>query len=266
MAGRLDGRVALVTGAARGMGASHARKIVAEGGSVVIADIRDEEGTLLAKEIGDQAAYAHLDVTSESDWAAAVSVAVERFGGLNILVNNAGISAIEPIATMALEKYRRVIEVNQVGVFLGMKAAIPALIESGNGSIVNISSTSGMSGSPGLVGYVASKYAVRGMTKVAALELGALNVRANSIHPGGVHTPMLDEMPEFDGVDIDAMVASQNPLGRIGTVEDISELVVYLASDAAAYCTGAEFVIDGGMTAGTFVQSLGEATEAAAGD
>lgn len=249
MAGRLNGRVALVTGGARGMGAAHARKLVEEGASVVVGDVRDDEGQVLVKELGDAAHYVHLDVTDESQWAAAVRAATEKYGGLHIVVNNAGIAFIDPVATMPVARYRQVIEVNQVGPFLGLQAAIPALVAAGGGSIINISSIDGLRGNPGMVAYVSSKHAVTGMTKVAALELGGLNIRVNSIHPGGVRTPMLD-IPELDGVDVDAMVGAMTAVGRIGRPEEISEMVAFLASDASSYCTGAEFIVDGGQMAG----------------
>ena len=247
MTGRLTGRVAIVTGGARGMGAAHCRKLVEEGASVLVADVRDDEGDVLVKELGDAAAYAHLDVTDEGQWAEVVQMAVERFGSLHVLVNNAGIAAIEPLATMSEASYRTVIDVNQVGVFLGMKAVIPAMTDAGGGSIINVSSVEGLHGSPGMVAYVASKFAVTGMTKVAALELGARNIRVNSIHPGGIRTPML-EIPELAGVDLEARIAAQTAVGRIGRPEEVSELVVFLASEASSYCSGAEFVVDGGLT------------------
>lgn len=247
MTPRLDGRVALVTGGARGMGAADARKLRAEGAAVLVTDVLDDEGRILAKELGDSTHYVHLDVTDEAQWASAVGTAVERFGALHILVNNAGIGTVGPIASMSQARYRRVIDVNQVGVFLGMRAVIPAMTEAGSGSIINISSIEGLHGSPGMVAYVASKFAVTGMTKVAALELAALNIRVNSVHPGGIRTPMLD-IPELAGAELESRVAAQTPAGRIGAPEEVAELVAFLASDASSYCTGAEFVVDGGLT------------------
>jgi 3alpha(or 20beta)-hydroxysteroid dehydrogenase len=257
MAGRLEGKVAIVSGSARGMGAAHARKFVEEGALVVISDVLDAEGEALAKELGDSACYLHLDVTDEAQWREAVRTAVERFGGLHILVNNAGVVRFMPLAAMTLEDYRAVIDINQVGVFLGMKAVVTAMSDAGGGSIVNISSIDGLMGSPGLVAYVASKFAVRGMTKVAALELAASNIRVNSVHPGGVRTPML-EGPELAGLDVEGMIARQTPLGRIARPEEVSELILFLASDASSYCSGAEFVIDGALTAGVAVEALNE--------
>lgn len=247
MTGRLSGRVAMVTGGARGMGAADVRKLSQEGAQVLVTDILDEEGHLLAKELGAAVHYAHLDVTDESQWAEVVAKAVTRFGGVHILVNNAGIGALGPLATMSQASYRQVIDINQVGVFLGMQAIIPAMTAVGGGSIINVSSVEGLYGSPGMVAYVASKFAVTGMTKVAALELGPLNIRVNSVHPGGIRTPMLD-IPELSGVDLEAKIAAQTAVGRIGQPEEVADLVVFLASDASSYCTGAEFVVDGGLT------------------
>ena len=236
-----------MTGAARGMGAADVRKLVEEGASVLATDVLDDEGEALAKELGEPVRYRRLDVTDEGEWNRAVEDAVKHFGTLHILVNNAGIGAVEPLATTSEARYRRVIDVNQVGVFLGMKAVVAAMSEAGGGSIINISSVEGLHGSPGMVAYVASKFAVTGMTKVAALELGALNIRVNSVHPGGVRTPMLD-IPELAGVDIERAIAGRTVLGRIGLPEEVAEVVVFLASDAGSYCSGAEFVVDGGLT------------------
>lgn len=256
--GKLDGKVAIVTGAARGQGAAEARLFVREGGKVLLGDVLDEEGRLVAKELGDAAHYRHLDVTAETDWQAAVEDAVERFGRLDVLVNNAGIAKFGPIAMTSLEDYMAVINVNQVGVFLGMKHAVPALTRSGGGSIVNISSVDGMTGMFGVVAYVSSKWAVRGMTKTAALEFGPLGIRVNSIHPGGVDTPMLRPADAPAAVDVDLTPFFKRvPLGRIGLPEDIAQLAAFLASEESAYCTGAEFVIDGGLTAGFSMASMG---------
>lgn len=249
--GRLDGKVALITGAARGQGEAEARLFVEEGAKVVLADVLDGEGTVVAKDLGAAACYTHLDVTSESDWASAVELAKSTFGRLDVLVNNAGILKFGPIAMTSLDDYRAVIEVNQVGVFLGMRAAIPAMAANGNGSIVNISSIDGLIGMAGGVAYVASKFAVRGMTKTAALELGQLGIRVNSIHPGGVDTPMIHpEGTPLADMDIDAMMSKQVPLGRIAQPIEVARLAAFLASDDSSYCSGSEFVIDGGMTAG----------------
>jgi len=239
---RLQGKVAIVTGGARGQGEAEARAFVAEGAKVLITDVLDAEGEALAKELGDAAAYRHLDVVDETHWDAAVNETRERFGTLDVLVNNAGILDAGPLLSTTLDAYRRVIDINQVGVFLGMRAAGAVMAEQGRGSIVNISSVDGMVGMAGMVAYVASKWAVRGMTKTAAAELGPSGVRVNSVHPGGVDTPMIQGL----GLPEDSM-AMGVPLGRVAQPGDIAPLVVFLASDESGYCTGAEFVIDGGM-------------------
>ena len=250
--GRLDGKVALVTGAARGQGAAEARLLVAEGAKVVLGDVLDDDGGAVAAELGDDAIYRHLDVSSDADWISAVETAMGRFGGLHILVSNAGISPRpRPIIDTRPDDYRKVIEVNQVGMFLGIHFAAPAISESGGGSIVIISSVNGFVGAGGIAAYVSSKFAIRGLAKVAALELGRQGIRVNSVHPGPIDTPMVQ--PEsWGGFDMRPALAATNPLGRIGTPEEVAELVCWLASDASAFCTGSEFVIDGGFLAGPF--------------
>ena len=259
MTGRLGDKVAIVTGGARGMGEAHARRFVKEGASVVIGDILDAEGEAVAKELGDAARYVHLDVTDEAQWKDAVSVA-QAFGTLTVLVNNAGVVGMTPLATTSLADYQRIIDVNQTGVFLGMKAVLPAMSNAGGGSIVNISSVGGTQGAPGFLAYVSSKFAVRGMTKVAALELAALNIRVNSVLPGRVATPMI-QIPELADVDVEAILSQTTPLRRLGRVEEIAELVLFLVSDASSYCTGSEFVIDGGLTAGDVATDDGTVSE-----
>lgn len=254
--GRLEGKVAIVTGAARGQGEAEVRRFVEEGARVLVTDVLDDEGKIVAADLSEAAHYLHLDVTREDQWQEAVAEAVGRFGHLDVLVNNAGIARFGPVAVMALDDYLDVINVNQVGVFLGMKSVVPSMVDAGGGSIVNISSIDGMIGQAGVVAYVASKWAVRGMTKTAALELGQFGIRVNSVHPGGVDTPMLDPAREF-GVDL-REVFSRVPLGRIGTPADIASLACFLASDESAYCTGAEFVIDGGLLAGIPLGSIGD--------
>jgi 3alpha(or 20beta)-hydroxysteroid dehydrogenase len=244
----LNGKVALITGAARGQGAAEARLFAQRGAKVMLCDILDSEGQAVATEIGANAAYLHLDVTSEASWQAAVKAAVSKFGKLNVLVNNAGIVKVTDLADCPLDEYMQIIQVNQVGVFLGMKTVVPAMKQAGGGSIVNISSIDGLIGMTGGTAYCASKFAVRGMTKVAALELGKDGIRVNSIHPGGILTPMIT------GAGLDAETAGEIfgrvPLQRIGQPEEIATLAAYLASDDASYSTGSEFIADGGLTAG----------------
>ena len=247
--GRLDGKVALITGGARGMGKSHVRHFVAEGARVVFGDVLDDQGAYVAAKLGEQSCrYVHHDVTSETDWGAAVAVALEAFGTLDVLVNNAGILTFAPIADMTLAAFRHVLEVNAVGCWLGMKAVIGPMTKAGGGSIVNISSIEGFTGAAGLSAYSASKFAVRGMTKAAAQELGPLGIRVNSVHPGGVLTRMVLEQAN-SGRDGDQFLGSL-PLARFAEPAEISRLVAYLASDESSYSTGSEFVADGGLLSG----------------
>ncbi|HKS48651.1 MAG TPA: glucose 1-dehydrogenase [Amycolatopsis sp.] len=244
--GRLDGKAALITGAARGQGAAAARRFVAEGARVMIADVNDDEGKALAGELG--AIYQRLDVSEEAGWAAAVDRAVDEFGTVNVLVNNAGILHFSELAKTRLEDYERVVKVNQIGTFLGMRSVVEPMERAGGGSIVNVSSVEGLAGMPFLVAYTASKFAIRGMTKVAALELGAKGIRVNSVHPGMIDTKMVQDAAGGAEIDL-SWVGRKVALGRVGQPEEIADLVVFLASDESSYCTGAEFVADGGATA-----------------
>lgn len=244
--GRLDGKVAVITGAARGMGAAHAKRFVEEGAKVVVTDILPDEGEKLASELGKNAVFVKHDVSSAADWDDVVNMAEEAFGPVDILVNNAGISVSVPIEELTEEQYRKVVDINQVSVFLGTKAVLPSMKKTGGGSIVNISSMAGIVGGQGQMAYSASKFAVRGMTKAAAAELAPLNIRVNSVHPGAIRTPMID-WPENKEI-IEALEAS-TPLGRVAEPEEVSELVLFLASDESSYSTGAEFLIDGGASA-----------------
>lgn len=251
--GRLEAKVAIVSGAARGMGEAEARLFAAEGAKVVVCDVVEAEAKAVAEEIGANALYQPLDVTSEEDWASAVEVTLNAFGSIDILVNNAGIAESAPLSEMTLDSYRRVTEVNQTGVFLGMRAVVEPMKAAGGGSILNVSSIDGMIGMNNLMSYVASKWAVRGMTKAAAMELGPFGIRVNSIHPGFILTGM--GIPEgADPADIhgllDAHTARLAPLGRSGRPEEIAKLALFLASDESAYSTGSEFVADGGLIAG----------------
>ncbi len=239
--GRVAGKVALITGAARGMGAAHARRFIAEGARVVLGDILDAEGAALAAELSSDARYIRLDVTKPDDWAAAVALCVADFGGLHILVNNAGIFGGAAIVDHPLDLWQRMIEINLTGVFLGIRAATSALVASGSGSIINISSVAGLRGAPGGSAYVASKFGVRGLTKAVAAELAPFGVRCNSVHPGIIDTPMAEGL-NTQGYDY--------PLGRMARSEEVTNLVLYLASDEASYSTGSEFIVDGGLTMG----------------
>lgn len=244
----LEGKVALITGAARGQGAAEARLFAARGAKVVITDVLDKEGQEVAAEIGDSAHYIHMDVTDENAWADAVKETVERFGKLNVLVNNAGIVLVKALVDCSVADYMKVIEINQLGVFLGMRTVAGPMKDAGGGSIINISSIDGLIGMTGGAAYCASKFAVRGMTKVAAMELGPDNIRVNSIHPGGVQTPMVTQT----GMDESMMesIFGKVPLGRVGQPEEMATLAAYLASDDSSYSTGSEFIADGGLTAG----------------
>lgn len=246
--GRLSGKVALITGGARGQGEAETRLFTSEGARVVVADVLDEPGEKVAAELGDAARYARLDVADPADWSRVVDETVAAWGRLDVLVNNAGIVRVGRLEQMSVDDYMDVVRVNQLGVFLGMRAVASAMRESGGGSIVNISSNAGLEGVEGAIGYVASKWAVRGMTKTAALELGSAGIRVNSVHPGGIDTPMLGG-PELGHLDKDAPFAAQ-PIPRIGRAEEIARLVLFLASDESSYCTGGEFAADGGRMAG----------------
>lgn len=242
--GRFDDKVVLITGGARGQGAEEALRFAEEGANVVIGDVLDDAGKVMADKLGENGVFVHLDVTSGSDWDGAVAAARDRFGGLDVLVNNAGVFTIAPLLETSVEEFERIMRVNALGVFLGMKAAALALSDR-QGAIVNISSYEGVAALPGMFAYTASKSAVTGMTKAAALELAPLGVRVNSVHPGAVDTEMLSSIGDVD-LKLDQIV----PLGRICAVEEVAQLVLFLASDQSSYCTGAQFVVDGGMSAG----------------
>jgi 3alpha(or 20beta)-hydroxysteroid dehydrogenase len=242
--GRLDGKVALISGAARGQGAAEARLFAAEGARVVLGDILDEEGAAVAAEIGAAARYVHLDVTDEAQWAAAVAAAEEAFGPVTVLVNNAGILHFGALHKTSLEDFERVMRINVTGVFLGMKSVTASMAGAGGGSIVNVSSTAGLVGLPFVGAYVASKWAVRGLSKTAAIDLGHKGIRVNSIHPGGIDTPMVAGTPP------DAPFYKRLPVPRMGAPEEVAAAVLFLASDESSYIAGAELAIDGGATCG----------------
>jgi 3alpha(or 20beta)-hydroxysteroid dehydrogenase len=222
------------------MGAAHAREIVAEGGCAVIGDILDKEGRALSEEIGERARYIHLDVTSESDWANAVALAVAEFGRLNVLVNNAGICTTGSIEDFTLDDWNRIIGINLTGQFLGIRAARQVLIESAPSAIINVSSTAGLEGIAGLHGYTASKFAVRGLTRSVAVELAGQGVRVNAICPGTIATPM------NEGLDVSGF----NPMNRKADPREVAKLVVFLASDESPFISGTDILIDGAELAG----------------
>lgn len=251
--GRLDGKVALISGGARGLGRAMAEEFVAEGARVVIGDVLEETAAATAREIGERVLAIRLDVTQERGWEEAIRSTLAAFGALDVLVNNAGTAEGSAFHETSLESYRRVTEVNQTGVFLGMRAAVEPMTRAGGGSIVNISSIDGLVGSPGIISYIASKWAVRGMTKAVAMELAPRGIRVNSIHPGHVHT-LLASQPGQDRRPIEEMIERHTrrfaPMGRTGRPSEIAKLAVFLASEDSSYCTGSEFVADGGFTAG----------------
>jgi len=240
----LDGAVAIVTGAARGMGAAHVRGLAAAGAKVMATDVLDDLGRALADELGSSVVYRHLDVTDRDGWETVVAQAEEAWGPVKVLVNNAGIVVFGSIDTLAPDDWQRTIDINLTGVFLGMHAVVPSMKRGGGGAIVNISSTAGMQGYANLGAYVASKWGARGLTKTAAIELGPANIRVNSIHPGPIRTPMTD------GVSLES-VASQ-PIPRIGEPEEVTAMLLFILQDAT-YSTGHEFIIDGGTIVGSVV-------------
>jgi 3alpha(or 20beta)-hydroxysteroid dehydrogenase len=240
---RFTGKVILISGGARGQGAAEARRLVAEGGMVVLGDILLPEGTALAQELGPNASFVPLDVTRSEDWARAVATA-EALGPLTGLVNNAGVYIPKPLMQTDVALFERHVRVNQLGCFLGMQAVVPGMERAGGGSIVNISSVAGLRGSPNAIAYCSTKWALRGMTKAAALDLAPRGIRVNSVHPGPIDTPMLD-----------IRTAEQNerrrqavPMSRFGTAEEAASVVLFLLSDDSRYMTGAELAIDGGAT------------------
>ncbi len=241
--GILDGKVAIITGAARGQGEAEARLFVSEGARVMLTDVL-AEGDAVAKSLGDLAAFSKHDVSSADDWTRVVKATKDKFGRLDVLVNNAAIYRMRSLLETTDEDFDEITRINQRGPFLGMRTAAPVMRASGGGSIINISSGAGLKGVRNMIAYATSKWAVRGMTKCAALELAAHGIRVNSVHPGVIETPMLKGNPDA----LNQAMVRATPIARIGQPDDIARMVMYLASDAASFITGAEFTVDGGAT------------------
>ncbi len=241
---RLDGKVALITGGARGQGAAEAELFVEAGAQVVITDILDEEGAATAERLGDACTFLHHDVSSEAEWVSVVEAVMAQHGHIEVLVNNAGIFITAGMLDTSMELWNQMLAINQTGVFLGMKTVAPVMKENGMGSIINISSIAGMKSAAGAHAYAATKWAVRGMSKSAAVELGPSGVRVNSVHPGIIDTDMLQQF----GPGVRERMETQIPMERVASADEVALLVQFLASDDSSYCTGQEFVVDGGMT------------------
>ncbi|WP_455351177.1 SDR family NAD(P)-dependent oxidoreductase [Streptomyces sp. SYSU K217416] len=258
--GKLDGRVVVITGAARGQGEQEARLFVAEGARVLLGDVLDEQGAAVAKELGEAARYVHLDVSREDDWAAAVAAARESFGRIDGLVNNAGILRFNELVATPLEEFQHVVQVNQVGAFLGMKTVAPEIEASGGGTIVNTASYTALSGMAFVGSYAATKAAIVGLTRVAAMELAGRGIRVNAMCPGAIDTPMsnpaqLDPTadPAETSAALDELYKKLVPLGRVGQPEEVARLALFLSCADSSYITGQPFVIDGGWLAGVSI-------------
>jgi 3alpha(or 20beta)-hydroxysteroid dehydrogenase len=249
---RLAGKTAIVTGGSRGMGASISRLFHREGANVVIADVLDDEGRAVAQSLGERAMFVHLDVSSEQGWNDVLDATLKRFGALHVLVNNAGIYRTKPLVETTTAEYELVVRINQLGPFLGMRTCAPAIRDAGGGSIVNLASTAGIEGVNNAVAYTASKHAVIGMTKVAALELAAWGIRINAICPGGVATPLVAESYRTTVDVVEKIDMVTVPMRRMGRPDEIASCALFLASADSSYATGSVFVIDGGLTAGFF--------------
>ena len=242
---RLDAKTCLITGAAQGQGEAEARRFVTEGARVVIADVQDEAGEKLAAELGPNAEYHHLDVTDEAQWTAVVREVASTHGSVDVLVNNAGLFKTATIPELAVEAFERIIAVNQIGPFLGIRTVAPVMEAAGSGSIVNVSSIGGLNGKAKMTAYIATKFALRGISRSAAIELAPAGIRVNAILPGSIETPPLAHMSPTRR----AAMLESIPLGRMGRPGEIAEVALFLASDEASYCTGGEYVVDGGVTA-----------------
>lgn len=241
---RLKDKVAIITGSAQGMGEAHARLFIEEGAKVVLTDLNEEKGRSLVSELGENAIFVKQNVTKIEDWAKVLEETEKNFGAVNILINNAGVTMNKSIKDTTEEDYHRIFEINQLSVFLGIKSVISSMEKVGGGSIVNISSMNGLVA--GAIGYTDTKFAVRGMTKAAAMELASLNIRVNSVHPGVIETPMIVQEDTKDSIK---EFSKYIPLRRVAKSEEVSKLILFLASDDSSYSTGSEFVVDGGMTA-----------------
>ncbi|MGW7196228.1 SDR family NAD(P)-dependent oxidoreductase [Streptomyces chryseus] len=256
--GKLDGRVVLITGAARGQGEQEARLFVAEGAKVVLTDVLDDQGEALAKELGEGvASYVRLDVSQEADWIAAVAAAKRAFGKIDGLVNNAGILRFNELVNTPLEEFQQVVQVNQVGAFLGIRTVAPEIEAAGGGTIVNTASYTALTGMAFVGAYAATKHAVLGLTRVAAVELAAKRIRVNAVCPGAVDTPMTNPAaldpaadPVESGAAVDELYRKLVPMGRIGQPQEVAALALFLTGDDSSYITGQPFVIDGGWLAG----------------
>lgn len=242
--GRLTDKVFIITGGAQGMGEMHAKKAIAEGAKVVITDLNQDKGQQTAEALGENALFIQQDVSKEADWQRVVKETLNKWNRIDVLVDNAGITYNKSIQDISLDDYLKIVNINQVSVFLGIKAVSEVMKKQNNGSIINISSMNGLVG--GAIGYTDTKFAVRGMTKAAAKELSPFNIRVNSVHPGVIQTPMLEQEDVKEAVKA---FEKTIPMRRVAQVEEVSNLVCFLASDEASYSTGSEFVIDGGLTA-----------------
>jgi len=255
MAGRIEDKVAIITGASRGTGEATARRFVSEGASVILADVLDEPGEKLAAELGESALYLHVDVTNEADWGRCVEATKERFGRIDVLVNNAAILHIAPLEQTSLEDWQRVTNVNQTGAFLGIKTVAPVMREAGGGSIVNISSIDGLEGMSFVSAYASTKWAIRGLTKCAALELGRDNIRVNAVCPAGGSDDMTAPWRKPGSKDSSGY-SDKRPIRRRCSVDEIAGMILYLASDEAGFCTGGDYPIDGGHSCGSLLSAM----------